>query len=101
MMRLDADLDVVEDGEVIEEADVLERPRDAQAGHAVGGQVGDVLAVELDRAGRRRHHAREQVEQRGLASPVGTDDAMDGARRQAQVVVGQRDEPAEALRQPG
>ena len=65
----------------------------------IRGLMGDVLPVELDGAGRRRDHPREQVEQRGLARAVGPDDPVDGAGRQAQVVVGERDQAAEALGQ--
>ncbi len=45
-------------------------------------------------------HPRQQVEQRRLARAVRPDDAVDGARRQAQVVVGEREQAAEALGEP-
>ena len=48
----------------------------------------DLAASELDAARGRPDHARQQVEQRGLAGAVGPDDAVDATRGQVQRVVG-------------
>ena len=71
----------------------------ADAAHAALGrrQFCHVLAIEPDRALRRRQHARDQVEQRRLAGAVGADQTDDLAApdRNRDVAVG--DEAAEPL----
>src|SRR5439155_22887508 len=65
---------------------------------ALGGRhVGDILAVEPDRALRRRQHAGDEIEQRRLAGAVGADqtDDLAAADRDRDVAVG--DEAAEPL----
>ena len=49
-----ADQQVVKDGRVLEELDVLERPRDAEAGDLVRGELGEVGAVKEHPARGRR-----------------------------------------------
>ena len=85
-----ADLDVVLDGQRREQADVLEG-----AGHAGTARGGDVhacrvLAVEHDHAVRGVVDLGEQVEHRGLARAVGTDETGDLglAHREVEVVDG-------------
>ena len=76
-----------------------ERPRPRRA-RAVGPEAGDVVAVEHAPGRRRRRgEARDEVEQRGLAGAVGSDDAEDlaGRHRQRHVVDGP--DPTEAHRQ--
>ncbi len=47
---LEPDLDVVDDRQVAEQPDVLERPGDPEPGHPVGRRAGDVGALEPDRS---------------------------------------------------
>src|SRR5690348_17628433 len=60
-------------GRILEQFDVLERARDAEAGDVVGRLLGDVLVLEEDLAGRRRIDPRDQVEDRALAGAVRAD----------------------------
>ena len=68
------EVQVVVDGQAAEQARRLERAREPQAGALARGQRGHVAAEQLDRAGRRRELARDQVEQRGLPGPVRPED---------------------------
>src|SRR5512143_3663728 len=68
---------VVEDGHVVEEGDVLEGPGDAQVGHLVRLHSGDLAILEVDRAALRLVDARDAVEDRGLPGAVGADDRVD------------------------
>ena len=58
----------------------LMRAREPVAGDDEGLCAGDVDAVEHDRAGIRREHAVDQVEQRRFAGAVRPDQAEDFAR---------------------
>jgi hypothetical protein len=71
------DQHVVAHAELAEQRDVLERAADAQACHAVARQPGQPGAVERDMASAGPIEAADAVEQRGLAGPVGTDQAAD------------------------
>ena len=51
---LGGDEQVVADGEVLEQLERLERAGQAEVGPAVGGQLVDLVAVELDRAAATR-----------------------------------------------
>ena len=48
---------------------------DALGDQVVGALVGDVVALERDRAGADLHQAEQRLEQRRLAGAVGADDA--------------------------
>jgi hypothetical protein len=61
-----SDEDVLEDRHVGEEADVLERARDAEAGNDVGREPVDALTGEVDGAGGGPVEAGEAVEEGGL-----------------------------------
>jgi len=76
---------------------VLDRARDAAPATLGRRQRGDVLAVEQDRALRRRQYACDQVEQRRFSGAVGPDQANDlaASHRNRDVAVG--NESAEAL----
>jgi hypothetical protein len=63
------------------------------------GQVGDVLALEDDRALTRFEKTGEQVDQRRLPGTVGADQGMARTRGNIQADVAGRDEAAEALQQ--
>jgi hypothetical protein len=97
---LETGLDVVDHGQVAEQADVLERSRDPEPRDPVGGRPGDVTTIEPDRARRRLQEPGEHMEERRLARAVGSDHAVDRARRKPQIVVGQRLQSAKRLRQP-
>jgi hypothetical protein len=64
------------------------------------GPAGDVLAAEPDAPGVGAERARDQVEERGLARAVRAHDAQELARLEAQADVVDREDAAEALRQP-
>src|SRR6185312_9106709 len=66
----------------------------------VGLQPRDVLIAEEDLARRGDEHAREQVDERGLARAVGADERMAGAHGKREAHAAYRDKPAEALHQP-
>src|SRR5512141_3131291 len=68
---------VVEDGHVVEEGDVLEGAGDPQVGHPVRLHPGDLPVLEVDRAALRLVDARDAVEDRGLPGAVGADDRVD------------------------
>src|SRR5690349_10468322 len=75
-----AEQEVLEHGGVLEQLDVLERPRDAAPRDLVRRHPRDVLAVEDQTARGRLVDARDQVEDRRLAGAVGPDDREDLAR---------------------
>ena len=56
---------------MVEQLDILEGARDAQPGHVVGRAAGDVLAVENDPPAAGFIEAADQIEDGGLAGPVG------------------------------
>ena len=66
-----ADLDVLANGQAMEESQVLERARDAHANDPMWWQGSDRPPVEHDLAGGRRVVPTENVEDRGLAGPFG------------------------------
>src|SRR5512140_1247222 len=68
---------VVEDGHVVEEGDVLEGAGDPQVGHLVRVHPGDLAILEVDRPALRLVDARDAVEDRGLPGSVGADDRVD------------------------
>src|SRR5690625_4134130 len=59
--------------EVVEQAGDLERPGDALVGDLLGLQTSDVFAEDGDRAHARLDEPGEEVEERGLAGAVRTD----------------------------
>jgi hypothetical protein len=70
-----ADDDVVEDRQVVEQAEPLEGASDAQAGQLVRPEPVQLLVAPGQRAGVGYDEAARDVEQRGLAGAVGADDA--------------------------
>ena len=74
-----SDLDVLEDGQAVEQLDDLEAAGEAARDARMGGDVRDVVPGEDDAAGVRRQMAGQQVDQRRLAGPVRADDAGDAA----------------------
>jgi hypothetical protein len=92
-----ADLDVLDRGHVLEEADVLEGAPHAELRDLVGRLARDVGAVELDQAHRGLVDAREHVEERRLAGAVRPDQTDDRLVRNHEVDVVDGDEAAELL----
>ena len=91
-------LDVLPDGELGEQADVLERARESQRGDLVRLAPADLLPVEDHVAFGGDVDARDHVEQRGLARPVGSDQPEDLAGSHLDVDAGERHHPFEMLR---
>src|SRR5207237_4536176 len=79
-LELDGDADVLQHGQLREDAGDLEGTRDAAPAARRGGERGDVVAVEEDTTRRRRQEPRDQVEQRGLPGAVRSDDRPQLAR---------------------
>ena len=68
-------LDVVDDRQVLEKADVLEGPGHATGYVFVGFSSGDVLSVEDDSSAGGFHDTGQEVENGGFACTVGPDEA--------------------------
>ena len=93
---LGGDADVLEHGELGKDFGDLEGARHAQRDPLVGGEAGDVAAVEQDRPGGRREEPADQVEEGGLAGAVRSDDRAQLALRHGHRYVAHGDEIAEA-----
>ena len=90
------DQHVLQGAHVGEQADVLERAGHARLGDP-GRVAGQLLAPVEDLARRRLQQPGEAVEERGLARPVGPDEADDLPLAHVEVDVVHRHQPAEAL----
>ncbi len=90
LVTVAADHDVVERAHAEEDLQVLERAREAAPRQLLGHEAGDVLAGKPHPPLRRQVEAGHQVEQRGLAGAIRSDDREHQARldRQAHVVDG-------------
>ena len=86
-MVVEGDLDVLEDRELREQADVLERARDAALRDLIRLEADDALALEGDAARRRLIDARQHVEGRRLARAVRPDEADELAAVQMDVEI--------------
>ena len=75
--RLGGDAHVLERRGIGEDVGDLVGAGDALLRDAVGGQAGDVLAVEQDAPGGRADDAGQAVEEGALAGPVRPDDGAD------------------------
>ena len=84
---------------MVEQADVLERPRDADSEPVMGRHAGDVAAAEDDIPGADRKDPADQVDGRALARSVGADEAEDVAVRDLEVERIDGPDAAEILRQ--
>ena len=96
-----ADAHVVEHGQRREKPDVLERPRDAERGHALGLPAGHVplrtVAGEEDAALGRLVDAGHAVEHGGLSRAVGANQAKDRPPLHGEGNVAEGEQAAEAL----
>ncbi len=88
---------VLERGQVREQADVLERPRDAALGDLVRLEPGERLAVEDELAVVLLIDAGQHVEETRLAGAVGADQPVDLAVADREAHVRERVDAAEAL----
>src|SRR5262249_55314438 len=91
-----ADAHVLEHRELGKDLGDLERARDAERNALVWRQCGDVAAIERNRAGQWREEPADQVEKRGLAGAVGTDDGAQLAFFHAHRYVAHGHQAAEA-----
>src|SRR5262249_43820585 len=79
--EVQADQEIVSHRLVADQRDVLKGAANAEGGDAMHRQSDDVAAFVHDLAARRwPDEAGDAVEQRGLAGPVGADDAEDRLR---------------------
>src|SRR5438477_1702513 len=90
-------LHVLEHGESREDVGALEGPPDAQPAEIVRRHARDVAAVERDVPAIGTQMTGDQVEERGLAGAVGSDDGADRAARHAERHAGDGHEAVEAL----
>ena len=99
--RIGADLevqahhDVLDNGEILVEPDVLECPRNAHAADLPCRKPGYVDAIEDDPSAGGPVHARYLVEERGLSRPIGADEACDEALLDMEVHIVDGDNAAE------
>src|SRR5262249_12638239 len=98
--RVAPDHHVLERREVGEEPDVLERAGDATGRDLVRLQSRERPPIEDEAAAVGRIDPGEQVEERRLAGPIGSDQPIDLARRDREADVDERMDAAEALRDP-
>ena len=91
-MVVQSDLDVVDDGHLVEEADILEGTGDAVLVDLRRLVSGDVLAVELNDSRRRLVDACQHVEDGRLAGAVRPDEAVELALlyMQLKIIDGQK-----------
>jgi len=89
------DLDVVEDGELAEQADVLERTRNAARCDLIGSEPDNALVLKENLARRGAVDPREEVERRRLARAVRPDETDQLAVFDVHVKVRDGLEPAE------
>ena len=87
--------DIVEGGEVVDEAEILEDDADpaAEAGQALPRHGDDVLAEQFDQAAARPLGEVEQFEQRGLAGARRAGEEVEAAVAQREAEVRQRLRP--------
>ena len=90
---------VVQHRGLLEQVRSLERPPDAEPGHAVAAHPRNVVAVDQDPPGAGLVNAGNQVEKGALAGAVRADDGVDLARFELDADVVYRRQPAEHLGQ--
>ncbi len=93
-----ADEDVLEHGHLLEQRDVLERPRDPEADDLVRPNLRQILSLEDDASLVRPVQACDQVEERCLAGAVRADQPADLASVERERHVCQRNDSPETPR---
>ena len=96
----DGEVEVVLDRQAREEPRLLVRPGDAEPRAHARGEVGDVGAHHVDRAGRRHEVTGDQVEQGRLARAVRAQDGAALAVRDVEIDVAHGLHPAETPADP-
>src|ERR1700733_1003008 len=91
-----ADLHVLADRQAAKQPHRLERPHHAGMRKAVAGKPGAIALADKNAAGERPLKTGKDIDQRGLAGAVRTDEAEDLAPLQRHTDVIYRDEAAEA-----
>src|SRR5216684_5233863 len=94
------DHDVVEHAHMMKQREVLEGAADAEPGPCVGIERGDVAAAIEQMAFGRPVAARDAVDDRGLAGPVGGDNREQFTVVHAKTDVGERTYATEAQSYP-
>ena len=95
LLIVQADLYVVLHAQIAEQADVLKRAGDAHAVDLHGGLAGGIHAVQQDGAPGGLVYLGQQIEYRGLARAVGTDESRDLGAPNGQVEIVHRPQAAE------
>ena len=93
--------DVVQDRQARKDAEVLKGPGDAQPGHPVSRQPGDIAALEPDSPGVRPDDPGEAVDEGGFAGAVGADEGSDLALGGVEAHLREGRQPAEMLAETG
>ena len=75
--HMSADHQVLEDAQAGKQLDMLEDARNAVRDNLMSAQAQEILGLETDAPAAGIVDASEQVEQRGLAGPVGSDQRVD------------------------
>src|SRR5580692_5498974 len=97
-MTIGTDEDVVEDGQVRKQAKRLNRAGDPERGELVWPVPPQWLTTPPQHALAGAHESADDVEQRGLAGPVGADHADDLAGRHRRRYIRESSKTAEAHR---
>ena len=84
-------------GEIAEEPDVLERPREPGARDAMRRQPGERAVVEIDVAGGGPNDSGDAVDERRLSGAIRPDDGEDLALLEVQAHTGERMHAGEVL----
>ena len=101
MLGEGAQADVVQDAQLLEQADILKGPGNPGGGDAVAAPVADVLAPESDSAGAEAEDPGDEIEHGGLAGAVGPDKPHQLSGENLQGKIGQGLEAAEAVGKVG
>src|SRR5688572_33081329 len=102
VMDVETRNDIVENGKLLEQANFLKRPRDAEPHAAMGRQSGEVIAAKAHRTRVRLIDAADQVQHRRFAGAVRPDDGEHRAGRDIEGHVANRTDATKAFVQaPG
>src|SRR5882724_4879588 len=95
LVGVPAEQEILQHGGVLEQLDVLERPRDAAPGDLVRRHPRDVLAAEDEPAAGGVVDAGHEIEDRRLAGAIRPDDREHLARLDLEAYAGQRGDAPE------
>src|SRR5271154_7433561 len=94
------DFDVFENAEIVENPDVLKRPREAESRDAVRLETKNFFTLDTNRPSVRVRGAAERVEQGRLAGAVGSDNRLHDAFGDIEIDIVECDKPTKATRHP-